>query len=122
MIPDNLPALKKSEQQMSMEMETLFRNFQQFSQGVMHPWETVLEMDEDAEDGSIIWTRKVKLFLNEKGKEFIKNRGADQTHEDKNEWKFYQSEEAMQRDALKRRKDMILQNGRYSRQFDKTSE
>jgi len=30
MIPDNLPALKKSEKPMSIEMETLFRNFQQF--------------------------------------------------------------------------------------------
>jgi hypothetical protein len=55
----------------------------------MHPWELVLEMDEDAEDDSIIWTRKVKLFLNEEGKEFIKNKGAaDQIPEDKNEWKF----------------------------------
>ena len=87
-------------------MDSLFRNFQQFSQGVVHPWETVLEMDEDAEDGSIFFTRKVKLFLNEEGKEFIRNNGA--ANEQKSEWKFYNSEEAVKRDSLKRRKAMIL--------------
>lgn len=56
----------------------------------MHPWETVLEMDEDAEDGSIIWTRKVKLFLNEEGKELLKKADSGQfADEDRSQWKFY---------------------------------
>jgi hypothetical protein len=73
-------------------------------------------MDEDAEDGSIIWTRKVKLFLNEEGKELLRKTDSGQfSDQEKNEWKFYQNKEAMEKDALRRRKDMILQNGRYMR-------
>ena len=57
-----------------MSMEKLVKNLYQFSSGVVQPWETVLEMDEDADDGSIIFTRKLKFFLNEEGKQMLEKK------------------------------------------------
>lgn len=89
-----------------MEIETLMKKFAQFSSGVVHPWETVLEIDEDADDGSIIWTKKFKLYLNEEGRQLLNK--TEQSEEQKNQWKFYQNQEALEKDTLKRKKEMIL--------------
>jgi len=85
---DDLQLKRTDSQQREQEIKAIFQNFHQFSSGVVHPWETVLEMDEDAEDGSIIWTKKFKLFLNEQGKQLLMQQKSFSS-EDKSEWKFY---------------------------------
>ena len=108
----------------ALSIEKMVNSLYQFSSGVVQPWETVLEMDEDADDGSIIFTRKLKLFLNDEGKKMLekKKNQTDMREDDQNKLTFFQHEEALNRDTLRKRKEDIMQTGRYLRQFDKSTE
>jgi hypothetical protein len=48
-------------------------------------------MDEDADDGSIIFTRKLKFFLNDEGKKMLekKKNQNDMREDDQNKWTFF---------------------------------
>lgn len=52
----------------------------------------------------------------------LKKTESGQSDEDRTQWKFYHHQNAIEKDSLQRKKEQILQNGRYQRQFEKTTE